>query len=224
MIDENEHDIPGMLPDTFSEATLPRTYERAKAVLARCEKVDECKDWADRGLALASYARQAQDDELEMHARRIRNRAIRRMGELLERIEPAPGARTDLGGAHPQGRGAAAREAGISPDQQKQAQRVARVPESDFEAATERDRPATVTELAEIGTRSFVSRRKDPVSSAFVSALEAAAVYADRRDVVEGLDGEDLARAGAAALALTEIAAAVIARCALHRHHGGGAA
>jgi len=32
--------------------------------LANCEAVGECKDWADKAAALASYARQVGDEEL----------------------------------------------------------------------------------------------------------------------------------------------------------------
>ncbi len=58
-----------------------------------------------------------------------------RSGELLKQIEPASGARTDLGRAPAQGRSDAAREAGMSPHQAKQATRVANVPADQFEAA-----------------------------------------------------------------------------------------
>src|SRR6516165_5724503 len=77
-------------------ARLPSTYESAKTALAECHRIDECKDWADRAEALASYARQAKDDELRRMADRIQARAIHRAGELLKEIPPAPGVRTDL--------------------------------------------------------------------------------------------------------------------------------
>lgn len=101
--------------------------------------------------ALASYARQAKDDELERMAQRIRARAIRRAGELLAQIEPAkPGPKEELqAGTRPQfGKGEAARQAGMSPHQQKLALRVAAVPAPDFEAMVEAPQPATVTQIA----------------------------------------------------------------------------
>jgi hypothetical protein len=51
--------------------------------------VDECQDWADKVAALASYARQAEDEALRKMATRIRAQAILRCGELLREIEPA---------------------------------------------------------------------------------------------------------------------------------------
>jgi hypothetical protein len=71
-------------------ATLPVVYENAKAALQNCTQIDECQDWADKMAALASYAQQAEDDELLAMARRIKARAIEREGELLQSIAAAP--------------------------------------------------------------------------------------------------------------------------------------
>ena len=46
------------------QARLPEGYETAKRALAACADIDECKDWADRAAALASYAKQAKDTTL----------------------------------------------------------------------------------------------------------------------------------------------------------------
>jgi hypothetical protein len=49
---------------------------------------------ADRAEVMASYAKQAKDDALEVLAIKIRARTIRRCGELLRAIErPRPGGR-----------------------------------------------------------------------------------------------------------------------------------
>lgn len=67
---------------------------------------------ADKAAALASYARQAEDDTLLKMAQRIKARAVRREGEL---IEPGKNRFDDRrGGASPPNRKAAALEAGIS--------------------------------------------------------------------------------------------------------------
>lgn len=135
-------------------AQLPKTYEAARAALAECSAVDECKDWADKAAALASYARQSQDDQLEKMANRIRARATRRAGELLKQIEPAKtGPKAELGmGDHTEyGRDRAARDAGMSKHQQVQATRIANVPEDDFEAQVESNTPPTLTQLASQG-------------------------------------------------------------------------
>ena len=83
---------------------------------------------------------------------RIRDRAIRRMGELLKQIEPQQGARSDItSGSRPPEvtRAAVAQQAGISPHQAKQAIRVANVPAASFEQQVESPKPPTVTVLEE---------------------------------------------------------------------------
>lgn len=152
------------LPANVSNAQLPALYENAKTALAECAQIDEAKAWADKAAAIASYARQADDESLRQLADKIRARAIRRVGELLAEIKPAQGG--DRGGGRPSltgnqsagtvplvSRTQAANAAGLSERQQKQALRVAAVPQLDFEAAIERPKPATVTELASMGTK-----------------------------------------------------------------------
>src|SRR4051794_38678196 len=74
-------------------ARLPENYEAAKRAIAECERLDECNDWADKAAAIASYARQADDTELEDYAMRIRLRAQRRLGELLRAYDARGGDR-----------------------------------------------------------------------------------------------------------------------------------
>jgi len=73
-----------------AQARLPDRYGWAKAALAECQRVDECKDWADKAAAMASYARQSDDDTLYKTAIRIKSRAIRRCGELLKEYKADP--------------------------------------------------------------------------------------------------------------------------------------
>jgi hypothetical protein len=138
------------LPTAPSEASLPITYTEAKAALARCEEVDECQSWADRAGALASYARQARDRELEAMAKRIRARAVRRAGELLQEIPTCRGRRFDLRPDHDAvgARTQAARRAGMSVSQQKTAVRLAKIPADQFEAAVESQDPPGTMRLA----------------------------------------------------------------------------
>jgi hypothetical protein len=136
-------------------ARMPALYQHAIVAIKECDQVDECKTWADKMEALASYARQAQDDTLLKLATRIQARAMQRVGELLKEIKPAQGRRTDLqphAGANIKSRSEAAREAGLSDRQKNTALRVASIPPDEFEAAVESDKPPTVTELAERGT------------------------------------------------------------------------
>lgn len=165
------------LPDMQS-AKLPATYQQAQLALHNCEKIDECKDWADKAAALASYAKQANDDQLHNMAKRIQGRAMERAGELLLEIAPGYGARTDLqprdgGGANvvteiPQNnantqphtasdtrltRTEAATQAGLSKRQKDTAIRIASIPKPELNALIESDTPPTLSKLSEMGTQ-----------------------------------------------------------------------
>ena len=85
---------------------------------------------------------------------RIRARACRRCGVLLQEFEKANGKRTDLepSGGEPT-RSQAATQAGLSKDQAVNAIRVANVPKEDFEKQVEGEEPPTITKLAEQGTK-----------------------------------------------------------------------
>lgn len=145
----------------ISDARLPVSYERAKTALAECTRIDECQDWADKAEALASYAKQAKDDQLRKMADRIQARAIRRAGELLKQIEPSKGGDPSLfiardGADLSVTRTQAANDAGMSERQRKTALRVANVPEGAFDAQVESDNPPTVTALADQGKKNLV--------------------------------------------------------------------
>lgn len=142
---------------SLSGARLPGNYEAAKQALAECQSLDECKDWSDKAAALASYAKQSQDDELEIRAKRIRARAVRRSGELLRQIETQQGSRTDLKLPAHEGerlsRSDAAMQAGISPKQTRTAVNIANIPQDDFDRQVEGDAPPTLTQLAQQGIK-----------------------------------------------------------------------
>lgn len=149
LIDSGEWDN---LPDIES-ARLPVVYQAAKTALANCERIDECKDWADKHAALASYAKQSGDDSLFKLAMRIQARATQRCGELLKQIPSGQGSRNQ----HKQPpvgtvtRQQAADDAGMSERQRVTALRVAAVPRESFEAQVESDNPPTITALANQG-------------------------------------------------------------------------
>jgi hypothetical protein len=113
---------------------------------------------------------------LRTMADRIQARAIRRCGELLRAIKDGQGARTDKlgGGAAPKlSRAQAAREAGLSRDQKRDALRVANVPGEEFEAAVESEDPPI--EPARGGDRGGPKGGRVPVGETRTSAARAAA-------------------------------------------------
>jgi hypothetical protein len=165
----NADNLPA--PIDAGNATLPASYEQAKLALAACESIDECKDWEDRAAALAAYGRMAGDTDLEKYALRIRARAAQRTGELLREIPAETGGRPrrkkNSGGRSSEfsdaslepsektmsPRAAAAKAAGMSEHQVKEAMRVATVPKEEFDRQVNGPKPPSVAKLAKQGTR-----------------------------------------------------------------------
>ena len=113
----------------IANAQMPVAYKEAKAALSECVRIDECKTWANKAEALASYAKMADDDTLRELADRIQARAVRRMGELLKQFDGRGQRKDNTEGNHGISQREAAARAGISEHQQLQASRVANIPE-----------------------------------------------------------------------------------------------
>jgi hypothetical protein len=147
------------LPAALKKAPLPINYTKARKALAACTKVDECAKWAKKATVLASYHKQMNDKAMVYMAQKIRNRAIERGGDILNQLqrEKSGPSRIDATGRiHPRNwtnLKQAIAEAGLTPAEARTMIAVARVPKDQFEAMTERDKPATVKQLVAVGTR-----------------------------------------------------------------------
>jgi hypothetical protein len=116
-------------------------YDAMRVAIRAAHSVDEAKDIRDKAAALEAYARQANDMELERQVHDIRMRAERRTGELLREMPKSKGARepgTNRGATPSSGtRASCAKplsDLGISYDQSSLWQKLAEVPEDEFEA------------------------------------------------------------------------------------------
>src|SRR5262245_11950517 len=67
----------------MSERQDLKNYDAACAALAAAVAVDEVKEIHDEAAAVAAYARQAKNKDLEARAAEIRMRATRRLGEMI---------------------------------------------------------------------------------------------------------------------------------------------
>ena len=138
--DDNEIQLPAEIAEAVETAQLPKAYEDAKKALAACESLDEVRDWANKAEAIASYARQAEDETLENTARRIKHRALRKLGELLQSYDGRGRKKKPEG--HPVfTRAEAAKAAGVSENQSRISARIYAIPDDEFEAAVECPHP-----------------------------------------------------------------------------------
>jgi hypothetical protein len=115
-------------------------YDAACTAIASAYKVDEVKNIRDKHMAVALYAKQAKNKELERQATEIRVRAERRAGQLLAEMPKAKGARepgTKRGATRSNDTTASEtlEKLGITKDQSSKWQKFAKMPETDFERA-----------------------------------------------------------------------------------------
>jgi N6-adenosine-specific RNA methylase IME4 len=113
--------------------------------LAEAKSVDEAKDIRDKAIAMAAYARQAKNRDLEADAIEIRMRAERRLGEMLVEQKATVGFNKGAAGSAGPGRGNAVpienrvsnvptlAEAGIDKKLSSRAQKLAQVSPERFE-------------------------------------------------------------------------------------------
>jgi hypothetical protein len=143
-------------------ASLARYDAMCRAIEA-AYKVDEVKDVRDQAIALEIYARQAHNVEAERQACEIRLRAERRAGQLSAKLERSnPGKRRkDLGSAV-QPKSKALRDAGVSKAQAHEWEKLAAVPDQEFEAALA-DRTVRPTTNGII--RANMAPKRNPVST-----------------------------------------------------------
>ena len=115
-------------------------YETACYALAQAKTTDEVKDLRDKSEAMRAYARQAKNRQLEIDAAEIRIRAERRLGELIRQQKETAG--LNQGGRPTEKTGSQEEpvlqpptlaEVGIDKKLSSHAQKVAAIPEPEFE-------------------------------------------------------------------------------------------
>ncbi|MFL5253255.1 MAG: hypothetical protein ACJ8AI_10240 [Rhodopila sp.] len=121
----------------MSGAELIR-YDAMCQAIAAAYEVDEVKDIRDKARAIEVYARQARNIEAERRACEIRLRAERRCGQLLAEREKARGV-LKQGDTLPQSQPATTgpetlSDLGISKTQSSRWQKLAAIPDQEFEA------------------------------------------------------------------------------------------
>lgn len=112
-------------------------YDEMCRAIRGCHDVDEVRGWQNRAAASEAYARMARDMENERLCREIRVRAERRCGELLaQQTERAGRGRPDKTSQSATLKSKPTLEQlGISRHQSSEYQKLAKVPEEEFELA-----------------------------------------------------------------------------------------
>lgn len=134
-------------------------YEAACRAIAECKAIDEVKSWHDKAAAMQAYGRMAKDKTLETNAAEIRIRAERRLGEMIAQQKEdgglSQGGRPSETGRddRPVSEKPTLADAGISKDLSSRAQKLAAVPEAEFEAEVGEWRERVSAENARVTTR-----------------------------------------------------------------------
>jgi hypothetical protein len=124
-------------------------YDAMCTAIAVCSRVDEAKEIRDKARALEVYAKQAQNTEAERKAGEIRLRAERRAGELLREMKQRSERHNGRGGDQKSVSRASTLklpDLGITRDQSSQWQKLADIPEREFEAEISKPGPKPTTE------------------------------------------------------------------------------
>jgi hypothetical protein len=110
-------------------------YDAMCRAIAAAYDIDEVKDIRDKAMALERYAAQARNTEAERQACEIRLRAERRAGQLLREMEKAKGTLRRGDTMLPREDETKLADIGVSKKQSSDWQKLAGVPETDFEDA-----------------------------------------------------------------------------------------
>lgn len=135
-------------------------YDAACRALAEAKAVDEVKDLRDKADAMRIYAMQAKNKTLEVDAAEIRIRAERRLGEMIAAQKATEG--LSKGAAEKKVNAVTSEDrvkkpklsdAGISKNLSSRAQKLAAVPQAEFEAEVGEWRERVQAEGARVTTR-----------------------------------------------------------------------
>ncbi len=168
--------------------------------MIEAKSVDEVKDIRNKAEAMRAYAHQAKNRQLEVDAAEIRMRAERRLGELIVAQKETVGLNTgtagkgrpSLGGANdepPKDTRPTLAEAGIDKKLSSRAQKLAAVPEDEFEGLLSQWRERAEKENERVTTSLLLSGTQPAnYSSASVEWYTPALYVQAAREVLRQID------------------------------------
>ena len=154
-------------------------YDTARRALAEACRVDEAKSIRDKAVAMQAYAKQAKDRSLIENATEIRLRAERRAGELLAEMAKNKGAlpgKTGRKGRPVLDPTPKLSDLGIKKDQSSRWQKLAGLPEQEFEDKIARATDTAVTVIDAPPRRKQPRKRKPRLDGKPTTGEEAAPI------------------------------------------------
>jgi len=116
------------------------TYEAARDALQVCATVDDAKDILDKVEALRAYAKQQNDNDMEMWLAEMKLRARRRIGEISRELEKGHKVGQGIDVQLPTG-GTLKKQtlatAGLTKSVAHRCEKIANIPEEKFEEVIE---------------------------------------------------------------------------------------
>lgn len=159
--------IPAVIPADTPPHGLVQ-YNAACAAVAAAKSTDEAKNWRDRAEAMRAYAHQSKNRQLEIDAAEIRIRAERRLGQLIAEQKATVGLAT--GGRPYQDTGSTTApvethrptlaDIGVDKKLSAHSQKVAAIPEAEFEGIVADWRDTLETENERVSTNILAAAEK----------------------------------------------------------------
>ncbi len=147
-------------------------YEAARQALIEAKSIDEVKQIKDKSEALRHYAKQSKDIDMANWAAEIRIRAERRMGEMLREQDKNKGGTAEKE-SYPShdasSRTPTLKEVGITHSESSRAQKIASVPEDEFEAVIAEHKEKSIELTSATVRRLTASKEKEKVINAIKS-------------------------------------------------------
>lgn len=148
-------------------------YNAACVALAAAKNTDEVKNWRDRAEAMRAYAHQSKNRQLEIDAAEIRIRAERRLGQLITEQKETVG--LNIGGRPVKETGAIGEpvfderptlaDIGVDKKLSAHSQKVAAIPEAEFEGIVSDWRDTLETANERVTTNIIEAAKKAHVSN-----------------------------------------------------------
>jgi hypothetical protein len=146
-------------------------YDAGRSALIQAVKIDEVKSVLNKAEAMRHYARIAGDYELESMASRLKVRAQRRIGELSKQLEKAEahGGKVCLPSSG-KSKAATLKEAGVSTSQAHRYEKLADIPEEEFEEWIEaKERKGKIIKAPEV-VAAITSKKREQKAAEILKA------------------------------------------------------